>query len=201
MRSESHTLGEHADLPPLDTITQRIILLRGQKVLVDADLATLYAIPTKRFNEQVKRNIRRFPPDFMFQLQEDEFAVLRSHFATSNVSSERRGGRRYLPFCFTEHGAIMAAMVMNSPRAIEVSVCVVRAFVQLREWMASNQELALKLNELERRTDLAIQRQHHFEHETYRQIQQILEAIRELMAPPPLEKKRPIGFITPEDKT
>src|ERR1017187_10418302 len=98
-------------LLPLESITHRILMLRGQKVLLDSDLAALYDVPTKRFNEQVKRNLNRFPADFMFQLDEDEFTALRSHFATSNESPARRGGRRYRPFAFTEHGAIMASMI------------------------------------------------------------------------------------------
>jgi hypothetical protein len=117
-------------LLPLEAITDCIALVRGQKVLIDSDLATLYGVQTKRFNEAVKRNLARFPADFMFQLTAEEFAALRSQAVTS---SESRGGRRYLPRAFTEHGAIMAASVLSSPRAIEVSMSVVRAFVRLRE--------------------------------------------------------------------
>ena len=119
-------------------IAQAIVLLRGQRVLLDADMAMLYEVPTKRFNEQVKRNLDRFPDDFMFQLTEEEFSALRSQFATSNA---RRGGRRYLPYAFTEHGTIMAATILNSSRATEVSVYVVRAFVQLRNLLSANQKV------------------------------------------------------------
>ena len=114
------------DLLPLETITQRIVLLRGQKVLLDSDLAALYGVETRRLNEQVRRNVARFPADFIFEVNADEFANLKSHFATSSW-----GGRRKLPLAFTEHGAIMAATVLSSPRAVEVSVYVVRAFVKL----------------------------------------------------------------------
>src|SRR3989338_4242679 len=110
----------------VDAIAGRIVTLRGQRVIVDADLAALYGVPTKRLNEQVRRNAERFPGDFMFQLAPEEWEALRSQFATSNEPT--RGGRRYSPFVFTEHGAIMAATVLNSPRAVEVSIYVVRAF-------------------------------------------------------------------------
>lgn len=187
------------DLLPLESITQRISILRGQKVLLDADLAQLYGVPTKRFNEQVKRNLARFPADFMFQVTEEEFAVLRSHFATSNGQPAGRGGRRYLPFAFTEHGAIMAATILNSPRATQVSVYVVRAFVQLRELIVSNKELALRLDDLENKTELMSLKHDTCEHNTRVQLKQIFDAIRELMAPAEPTQKRPIGFVTPDD--
>ncbi len=131
-----------------ESVAQRILLLRGLRVMLDADLAEMYGVPTKRFNEQIKRNLGRFPADFMFQLTEDEYESLRSQFATSNTG---RGGRRYLPYAFTEHGAIMAAAILNSPKAVEMSVFIVRAFVQLREMLSSNKELEMKLLELERK--------------------------------------------------
>jgi len=190
----------NTDLLPLETITHRIVLLRGQKVLLDADLAALYGIPTKRFNEQVKRNLKRFPPDFMFQLSEGEFAALRSHFATSTDKPAGRGGRRYLPFVFTEHGAIMAAMILNNPRATEVSVYVVRAFVKLREALASHRDLAQKLEELERKAEALTLRHDAFATNTRMQLKQVFEAIREMMEPPETAKKRPIGFVTHEEK-
>ena len=188
-------------LLPLETITHRILLLRGQKVLLDADLAALYGVPTKRFNEQVRRNLERFPEDFMFQLTEEEFAALRSHFATSNEKPAGRGGRRYLPFVFTEHGAIMAATVVNSPRAIEVSVYVVRAFVKLREVLASNKELAKRLDKLEQTTEALALQHDSFARNTRAQLKQVFDAIRELMTPPEPSKKRPIGFVISEEKT
>ena len=189
-----------ADLLPLEAITQRIMLLRDQKILLDADLAALYGVPTKRFNEQVKRNLARFPPDFMFRLTEEEFAALRSHFATSNDERGGRGGRRYLPFGFTEHGAIMAAMVLNSPRATEVSVYVVRAFVKLREVLASHRDLAQKLEELEQKTEALAIRHDAFAHDTRAQLRKVFHAIRELMEPPATTNKRPIGFVIHEEK-
>ena len=151
-----------SSLLPLETITHRILLLRGQKVLLDADLAELYDVTTKRFNEQVRRNLVRFPADFMFQLDEEEWAALRSQIAT--LKTGRGQHRKYLPFAFTEHGAIMAATILNSPRATEVSVYVVRAFVRLREVLASNAELAKRLDDLEQSTEaLAMQ------HDTFSQ--------------------------------
>jgi hypothetical protein len=182
--------GKPAPVPALDAIEGRILLVRGQKVMLDADLAALYGVTTKRLNEQVRRNLDRFPGDFMFALTNQELAILRSQFATSSSQPRRLawGGRRTAPYAFTEHGAIMAATVLNSPRAIEVSVYVVRAFVRLREMIAANKELAEKLEELERRLDTHDQA-----------ISEILHAIRQLMAPPET-KKRPIGFIVPEEK-
>lgn len=163
----------------IDGLAQRILLIRGQKVMLDADLAELYDVPTKRFNEQVKRNIDRFPADFMFQLTDEEHEALRSQFATSNTG---RGGRRYAPYAFTEHGAIMAATILNSPKAIEMSVFIVRAFVQLREMLSSHKELAAKLEALEQKFGSHDQA-----------IAGLIDAIRQLMAPP-AQKKRPIGF-------
>ena len=177
-------------LVPTERIAQAILMLRGQKVLLDADLAALYGVSTKRFNEQVRRNLDRFPADFMFQVNEAEFAALRSQIATSNAG---RGGRRYLPYAFTEHGAIMAAAVLNSPRAVEMSVYVVRAFVPLREFVAGHQELAKRLDELEQRIGKQFA--------THDQaIAGIINTIRQLMAPPPDQPKRPIGFVPPQVK-
>jgi|SRR6516164_8077986 phage regulator Rha-like protein len=161
-------------------VESRIFVQRGQKVILDSDLAELYGVPVKRLNEQVKRNRERFPQDFMFQLSAEEEQSLRSQNATS-----KRGGRRYLPYAFTEHGAIMAATVLNSERAVEMSVFVVRAFVRLREVLATNQQLAGKIDELERRLDT---------HDA--SIQELIEAIRELMEPAPASG-RPIGFQLP----
>ena len=115
-------------LVAIEAIASRIVVLRGQRVMLDADLAALYGVTTKRLNEQVRRNLERFPSDFMFQLTNQEVAILKSQFATSSW-----GGKRKRPLAFTEHGALMAAMVLNSPRATEVSVYVVRAFVELRD--------------------------------------------------------------------
>ena len=173
-----------AALVPVEHITHSILILRGHRVLLDAELAALYGVSTKRFNEQVRRNRERFPADFMFQLTDAEHAALRSQFATLNAG--RGQHRKYLPYAFTEHGAIMAATILNSPRAVEMSVYVVRAFVKLRELLASNKELARRLNELEARLEKKLA--------THDQaIAAILSAIRQLMNPP-VPKRRPIGF-------
>lgn len=169
-----------AALAPVEHITRSILLLRGQRVILDRDLAAIYGVTTKRLNEQVKRNADRFPEDFVFQLTLEEAELSRSQFATLN--SGRGQNIKYRPYAFTEHGAIQAANVLNSPRAIAMGVYVVRAFVRLRGLLASNAALARKLDELERKY------QHHDD-----AIKAILSAIRELMNPPP-PKRRPIGF-------
>ncbi|MHB8478588.1 MAG: ORF6N domain-containing protein [Steroidobacteraceae bacterium] len=172
-------------LVPVENITRSILVLRGHRVILDADLAALYGVPTKRLNEQVRRNAERFPEDFTFQLTAEEAAALWWQFATSKTPTGR-GGRRYLPYVFTEHGAIQAANVLNSPRAVEMGIYVVRAFVQLRELLSSNKELAKRLDQLEARIEKKLAT-----HDDA--IAAMLSAIRELMhAPPP--KRRPIGF-------
>jgi hypothetical protein len=181
-----------------EAIALRILALREQRVILDEDLAVLYDVPTKRFNEAVKRNVGKFPADFMFRLTAEEFAGLRSQTVTSNVG---RGGRRYAPMAFTEHGALMAAMVLNSPRAVEVSVYVVRAFVQLRGLAVEHGDLARRLQELEGKTDALAMQHDAFSHTTRTQLKQVFDAIRELMAPPPDPPKRPIGFVTPSPPT
>src|SRR5258708_34892668 len=129
---------------PIERIESRILLIGGRKALLDADLAALYAVSTKRFNEQVRRNLRRFPPDFMFRLRAEQWRALRSQFAT--LEAGRGKHRKYLPLAFTEHGAIMAAAVLNSARAGEGAVYVVRAVVRPREMVASNHEPATRLD-------------------------------------------------------
>jgi phage regulator Rha-like protein len=166
-------------------VESRILLLRHQRVILDADIAELYGVPVKVLNQQIKRNQKRFPPDFVFQLSAKEYEALRSQVVTSK---ERRGGRRYLPYAFTEHGAIMAATVLNSERAVEMSVFVVRAFVRLREMLANNRKLAGKIDELENRLDT---------HDST--IQDLIEAIKELMTPEDPPRKR-IGFQLPAGK-
>lgn len=176
----------HSSVVPADRIEGKILLIRGEKVILDSDLADLYGVETKRLNEQIRRNRKRFPPDFVFHLTSKEVTILKSHFATSRLAW---GGRRKLPYAFTEHGAIMAASVLNTPRAVEMSVFVVRAFVRLRAFLATHKELAEKLAELERK--LAS----HGE-----QIVAIVEAIKHLMEPrkppdlPAPPDKRRIGF-------
>jgi len=166
------------ELTELDSIGPKIRVIRGQRVLLDADLAEIYGVPTKRFNEQVKRNLERFPPDFMFQLTSEEVDNLRSQFATSSLW----GGARYRPYVFTEHGAIMAASVLNSPRAVQMSVFVVRAFVAMRSIVLDYREILGKLEDIERRLGTHDQ-----------EIQSLFEAIHELMQPPD-GPRREIGF-------
>ncbi len=164
-------------------IKEKIYLIRGKKVMLDSDLATLYGVTTKRFNEQIKRNLKRFPNDFMFQLTTEEVKGLRSQFATSK---EGRGGRRYLPYVFTEHGALMAANVLNSPFAIDASIYVVRTFVKLREVLTTHKELAEKIGLLEQRVG---------KHD--KKIQIIIETIQEMIdatSPSKASPKRQIGF-------
>ena len=164
----------------VDQIEPLIHDIRGQKMILDKDLASLYGVETVALNRAVKRNGDRFPDDFVFQLAEDEHEALRCQFGIS----KGRGGRRYLPYAFTEHGAIMAATILNSPRAVEVSVFVVRAFVKLRHLALSHKELAAKLDELERKVT---------GHDDASR--QLVLAIRQLMAPPPdARPKRRIGF-------
>jgi hypothetical protein len=135
----------------------------------------------------------------MFELSAEEFAALRSQFATSNAAPAGRGGRRYLPRAFTEHGAIMAASVLNSPRAIEVSMYVVRAFVRLRELAITHRDLAQRLDALEQKTEALAMQHDTFSRNTRNQLKQVFDALRELMTPPE-PAKRPIGFVTPEEK-
>lgn len=172
---------------PLDAIQGQILIVRGHRVLLDSALAALYGVATKVLLQAVKRHKGRFPEDFMVRLSTEEFAALRSHSVTSNGG---RGGRRYAPYVFTEQGVAMLSSVLNSPRAIAVNIEIMRAFVRLREAIASNQELARKFDELERRMEQKLS--------THDQaIVGILKAIRELMTPPE-HKKRPIGFVVSE---
>jgi hypothetical protein len=179
----------------LAAIAACILELRGQRVIVDADLARLYGVTTKRFNEAVKRNAARFPADFMFTLSAEEHQALRSQFATSNTG---RGGRRYLPKVFTEHGALMAATVLSSSRAVEVSLYVVRAFIQLRALVFEQQDLTRRLDELEQKTEGLALSQDTFSRNTRAQLKQVFEALRSLMTPPD-PPRRPIGFVTPKE--
>ncbi len=162
-------------LVPVERIERVILSIRGEKVMLDSDLAELYGVETKRLNEQVRRNLNRFPPDFMFQLTPQEWESLRSQFATL----KRGAHRKYLPYVFTEHGALMLANVLNSERAAQTSVQVVRAFVRLRQMLTSNAELARKLAALENKYDA--------------QFKVVFDAIRQLMSPP-ARPKREIGF-------
>jgi hypothetical protein len=180
--------------PTPDVIGARIVLLRGEKVLLDSDLAALYGVTTKRLNEQVRRNRNRFPPDFCFSLTYQELGVLRSQNATSKTRPGR-GGRRYAPKAFTEHGALMAANVLSSHRAIEVSLFVVRAFIRLRQTLATHAELAKKLDELEKKTESLALKHDALATNTRSQFREVIEALRRLMSAPE-PNRRPIGFVT-----
>ena len=161
-----------------ESVSQRIHYLRGQKVMLDSDLAFLYNVETRVLVQAVKRNVSRFPSDFMFQLTNEEWAALRSQ----NVISKERGGRRYLPYVFTEHGTLMLSSILNSETAIEVGLVIVRTFVQLREMLSTHKELAIKLEELERKTT---------DHD--QAIAGLIDAIRNLMQSS-TSSSTPIGF-------
>ncbi len=166
---------------PMGRIERQILLIRGQKVMLDADLASLFGVTTKRLNEQVKRNRDRFPKDFVFPLSREEKEQVVAncdHLAKLRFSPT-------LPYAFTEHGAIMAATVLNSDRAVKVSVFVVRAFVKLREMLSAHKELSTRLDELERRLQ---------GHD--RQILGLVQALRQLMAEPEEPKRKPVGFAS-----
>jgi hypothetical protein len=169
---------EKKSLTPAENVEDLIFMIRGHRVLVDAYLADLYGVETRNLIQAVKRNLQRFPPDFMFQLTQKEYEALRSQI----VISKGKGGRRYLPYVFTEQGVAMLSSVLRSERAIQVNVAIMRVFVRLRGMLAAHRELAVKLEQLEERIEV------HDE-----QIGAIFEAIRQLMTPPERERKK-IGF-------
>ncbi|MFH0762958.1 MAG: ORF6N domain-containing protein [Candidatus Omnitrophota bacterium] len=162
----------------LEVVATRIFEIRGKRVMLDRDLAQLYGVTTKRLNEQVNRNIKRFPEDFMFRLVEEEASNLRSQIATSSW-----GGRRYLPYVFTEQGVAMLSSVLNSERAIRVNIAIMRAFVKLREILLTHKDLAAKLEKLERK---------YADHDE--KIQLIFNAIKQLLEPSPQSPKAKLGF-------
>lgn len=172
------------NLIPAQTIERHIFLIRGQKVMLDRHLAELYGVSTKRLNEQVRRNKNRFPADFMFQLSKTETENWRSQFATSNFAIKM--GLRRPPYVFTEHGALMLATVLNSTRAVQMSIYIVRAFIKLRELLATHKDLAKKLTDFEKRLE---------SHENH--IQSLYDTIHQLMEPPEKPKPR-IGFEVKE---
>jgi hypothetical protein len=161
---------------PMERITQAILLIRGHKVILDTDLANLYEVETKVLIQAVKRNIDRFPEDFMFQLTKNEYNILRSQFVTSS----EWGGRRYPPYAFTEQGVAMLSSVLRSRRAVQVNIEIMRTFVKLREMLSSHKDLARKLNNLEKKYD--------------EKFKIVFDAIRQLMSTSDSKKKRPIGF-------
>jgi hypothetical protein len=168
-------VAEPQDIVKPAAVAGFIRLLRGEKVILDADLADLYNVSTRVLVQAVKRNLPRFPADFMFQLTDEEFAVLRSR----SVTSRGWGGRRYPPYAFTEQGVAMLAGVLKSPRAVQVNIEIMRAFVRMRQWLSSQANLEKKLLELEERYD--------------GQFAMVFEALKQLMTPPESERKR-IGF-------
>lgn len=168
---------------PVETIEKKILLIRGEKVMLDADLAELYGVETFNLNKAVKRNIDRFPSDLMVQLTKEEANSLRFHIGMSKTSG--RGGRRYLPYAFTEQGVAMLSSVLNSKRAVQVNIAIMRAFVKLREMLATHKDLARKLNKMEKKYDA--------------QFKVVFDAIRQLMIPPE-KKRRKIGFLRGEEK-
>jgi hypothetical protein len=169
-------------LIPVEIIEKKILLIRGHKVMLDNDLAELYGVETKRLNEQVRRNLKRFPDDFMFQLTEEESESLRSHFAT--LKSGRGKHRKYLHYVFTEQGVAMLSSVLNSDRSIEVNIQIMRAFVKLRELLSTHKDLARKLAEMEEKYDA--------------QFKVVFDVIRQLMSPA-ISKKGKIGFRREKD--
>jgi phage regulator Rha-like protein len=168
----------------IEVVERRILVIRGHKVMLDKHLAELYQVPTKRLNEAVKRNRGRFPDDFMFQLTKKEAEGLRSQFATSNDS---RGGRRYVPYVFTEQGVAMLSTVLNSERAIAVNIAIMRTFVRLRQILATHKQLAERLSALEKTCD--------------GRFRAVFDALRHLMEPAQAPAKRPIGFLPPASRT
>ena len=173
-----------ASLVPVERIERQILVVRGQRVMLDSDLAAVYGVQTKLLVRAMKRNEARFPADFVFQLSDEEFEALRFQFGTSNVG---RGGRRYAPYAFTEHGAVMLASVLNSPIAVQASIAVVRAFVRLREVLATNEGFRRKLDEIEARLS---------DHDE--KLSVAFNAIRQLMDESEAGRRRkpPIGYIT-----
>ena len=171
---------------PVDAIAKRITFIRGQRVIIDADLAQLYGVSTSALNQAVKRNKARFPDDFMFQLSGEEFDYWKSQIVISNPRAKM--GLRKVPYAFTEHGAYMAGNVLNSPRAIDVSMFIVRAFIQMRDLLATHKNIAKQLSALDKRVT-----------GQDKTIAQIIATIHRLLEPPPAPKKRPIGFHTSDD--
>lgn len=169
------------EIMPVEVIERRILLIRGHKVMLDSHLAELYQVPTKRLNEAVKRNRKRFPEDFMFQLSMKEAESLRSQIATSSY-----GGRRYLPYVFTEQGVAMLSTVLNSERAIAVNIAIMRTFVRLRQLLATHKDLAERLAAMEKKYD--------------QRFKVVFDILRQLMEPPPEPPKPPIGFMPPKKK-
>jgi hypothetical protein len=180
-------------LPQQSLIGSRILMLREQRVMLDASLAELYGVPTKALVQAVKRNPARFPADFMFQLSTEEFVALRSQTVTSNAG---RGGRRTAPYAFTEQGVAMLSSVLGSQRAITVNIEIMRTFVRVRALATTHVDLARRLAELEDKADALAMSHDALSRGTRAQLKQVFDALRELMTPPD-PPRRPIGFVTP----
>ena len=187
MKTLKRETNNPATLVPVEAVTRHIYLVRGHKVMLDTDLAKLYGVETFNLNKAVKRNRERFPEDFMFQLTKDEIGS--STFQTGMSKRAGRGGRRTLPYAFTEQGVAMLSSVLRSRRAIQVNILIMRAFVKFREILSAHVGLARKLDELERKYE---------RHD--KQIKAVLEAIRQLIETPPVPEKRWIGFRTSDAK-
>jgi phage regulator Rha-like protein len=179
----------------IEIVERKIYLIRGMKVMLDSDLAELYDVPTFRLNEAVKRNKGRFPSDFMFQLTEKESKNLRCQFGTLNLtsqiamSSSKHGGRRYMPFVFTEHGVAMLSSVLKSKKAVQVNILIVRAFIKLRELLATHKDLILEIDKIKREQKNQSQK-----------INSVINIISQMLNPPINENKEPIGFKEREEK-
>ncbi len=175
----------YQSLIPVERIEHTILLIRGQRVILDRELAALYGVPTKALNQAVRRNLSRFPEDFMFQLTDEELENWKSQFVTSNSTAQKM--IRFRPLAFTEHGIAMLSSVLNSERAIAVNIEIMRTFVRLRQWLTSNKDLAKRLDDLETKYD--------------RQFKSVFDAIRQLMSPPAATpKKGRIGFRGPHEE-
>ncbi len=176
----------YQSLIPTERIEHSILMIRGQRVILDRDLAALYGVETRTLNQAVRRNLSRFPDDFMFQLTGEEFENWRSQFVISNPTTKMK--TRYFPTAFTEHGIAMLSSVLNSERAIAVNIEIMRTFVRLRQWLTSNKDLAKRLDDLEMKYD--------------RQFKSVFDAIRQLMTPPAATpKKGRIGFHGPHEES
>jgi len=183
-------MSKYIGIIPIERIEASILFLREQKVMLDRDLANLYGVSTKALNQAIKRNMTRFPEDFMFQLTKEETRIWWAHIQSlrsrsQNVTLKRGQNIKYRPYAFTEHGILMLSSVLKSERAIQVNIAIMRTFLRLRKWLASHEDLASKLSALEKKYDA--------------QFKIVFDAIRELMIPPK-PKRRPIGFIVQADK-
>ena len=171
------------EIIPIERIAQKIYLIRGQKVMLDSDLAELYGVSTFRLNEQVKRNINRFPNDFMFQLTNEEYHFLTSQIA---ISKKGRGGRRYIPYVFTEQGVAMLSSVLHSERAVQINILIMRAFVKIRELLATHKQIAERVEKLEKKL---------LEHDKH-----LITIYQLLIKPKEPQKPKQIGFKPPETR-